>query len=445
MSFGNLTLLSLFIHLASSAATQTAYGSSFSLVRWVSLFALFGFGGLAWMNTPRLPFQMKSVNMRVAIYLGLWALTVVNADYPLFSAYRWAGHAMIVVSALVFLPAALRMTDVAKLLPALKLIVAVILLVSYFRPAQLTVFDDPGTFRGILGNSNSLGHTAALGCVLFLHGYVTRRGTRWGLLQGAMAGLAGLLLIRSGARSSVVAFVGGFLPLLMLYRSRLSRYVVIGAVAVVMALIALPFLSDRISDFLIKHTDIQVEESGLTIDRLTASRSHLWEREWEDFTERPLLGWGFGLDKNSDLSSWNGELAALGITSVDPTNDVMYALEGGGVVGLFAYAFMMSLIFKVWISRALRSMLDVQLRRPGYELLASAYEAQEAFYCVAATLIILFEVDGTALAAGNFFAALLWVSLGLSAGLDARLMYSLRSPAPKPGFLRRPAATPATG
>ncbi len=442
MSFGNLTLLSLFIHLVSTALTQTAYGGSFSLLRWLSLFAVFGFGGLSWIVKAQSPLRLEAVDIRVAVYLILWSLTVVNADYPLFSSYRLGAHAMIVVSSLVFLPRVLRVTDVAKLLRALKLIVGVALLLSYFRPAQLNIFDDPNLYRGVLGNANSLGHMSAIGCLLFLHGYVTRRGTRWGLLQAAMAGLAGILLIRSGARSSVLGFAGGFLPLLMLYKSRLSRYVIIGATTVTIALMALPFLSDRIGSFAVKHTDTG---SSLTLNNVGSSRWGVWERQWEDFQERPLLGWGFGLEKNVNLSDWNGEFTALGVTTTDVTNDVLTTLQSGGVVGLFAYTFMLSLIFKIWIPASARSRLDGTSRRPGYGLLASAYEAQEAFYCLTTMLIVLFEFDSTALAAGNFFAALFWVSLGLSAVLYAMLMYSLRPPKPTPSSLRSPNAVLPAG
>jgi O-antigen ligase len=430
----SLTLLTLFIHLASLAATQTAYGAGFSMLRWISLFALAGFGGLNWIASGQRSLRLKSVNNRVLIYLALWGLTVVNAgEYFLFSGYRWVAHAAIVVATLVFLPGIIREKDVSKLLWALKLIVAVILVVSYFRPAPLTIFDVPNMYRGILGNANALGHMSAVGCLLFLHGYFTQKGRLLGQLQAAMAGLAGILLIYSGARSSLVAFVGGFLVFYVFYKSRLSRYVVLGIVGVVVALVISPELSERISTFVIKHQEIKIDS---ITDRILFSRSSSWESHWEGFNDRPLLGWGFGVDKDSNLSGWTGDWTALGVVGRDPVNDIMYSLESGGIVGLFAYLFMLSLIFKAWIPRTLRSMFDTELRQPGYELLASTYEAWKVFYSLTVLLIVMFELDNTALAAGNFFAALFWVSLSLSMWLCAMLMSSLRRPAPIPSSLR---------
>lgn len=441
-----LTLLSLFIHMASLAATQTAYGNAFLMLRWISLFALAGFGGLNWI-VGRQGSLLNSVNTRVLIYLALWGLTVLNAEYILFSSYRWIAHAMIVVSALVFLPRALRMTDLSKLLWALKLIVAVILVVSYFRPAPLTNLDVANMYRGILGNANVLGHMSAVGCLLFLHGFVTQKGRLLGQLQGAMAGLAGILLIQSGARSSLVAIVGGFLVFYVLYKSKLSRYFmlgILGAMAGATAvLVVIPNPSESISEFVLKHkNEIQYSRiaGNSATERMVFTRLPLWERHWEGFKERPLLGWGFGLDSDTDLSGWSGEWAAVGRAGRDPTNDVMYSLESGGIVGLFAYLFMLGLIFKASIPRAMRLMFDANLRRPGYELLGSAYDVWKAFYCLTVLLIVMFEFDNTAFAAGNFFAALLWASLGLSMWSSGMLMHRLRRPAPVPSSLRSHAA-----
>jgi O-antigen ligase len=428
----SLTLLALFIHLASLAATQTSYGANLSMLRWISLFALAGFGGLSWIAIGQRSLQLKSVNARVLIYLALWVLTVINAEYSLFSAYRWLAHAMIVVGCLVFLPRILRLKDATKLLWALKLIVTVILVVSYLKPAALTRFDDPSLYRGIFGNPNSLGHMSAVGCLLFLHGYVTQKGRPLRLLHGAIAGLAGILLIQSGARSSLLAFAGGFVVFYVFYKSQLSRYVVLGIIGAAVVLIVSPNLPERISEFALKH-ELQSDDS--ITERIFATRTPAWQHHWEGFTERPLLGWGFGLDKDANLLNWHGEWTALGVVGRDPVNDIFYSLESGGIVGLFAYLFVLSLIFKAWIPRALRSMLDAELRQPDYELLASGYEAWKMFYCLTASLIVMFEFDDTAFAA-NFFSALLWTSLGLSLWLHAVLMASVRHPLPKPNSLR---------
>jgi O-Antigen ligase len=364
---------------------------------------------------------------------------VINADYPLFSSYRWVAHAMIVVPALVFLPRIVRMTDISKLLLALKVIVAVILIVSYFWPAKLNVLDVAYQYRGIFGNANALGHMSAVGCLLFMHGFITQRGSRWGQIQAVMAALAALLLIQSGARGSLVAFLGGFLVFYWFYKSHLTRYAVLGIIGVAVVLVVSPDIPKDIESFIIKHESAANQVSSM-LEKVTISRQALLEDYWEGFTERPLLGWGFGLDKNSNLSNWSGEWSSVSVIGRDPVNDIVYTLESGGIVGLFVYVYILALILKVRIPRTLRLKLDATLRQRGYELPASAYDAQTAFYCLTILLIVLFEFDNTALAAGNFFSALLWVSLGLSLGLYALLMHSLRLSATIPNSLTRPAA-----
>ena len=411
---------------------------SFFMLRWYSLFALAGFGGLNWMTGGQTPLRMKSVNTRVLIYFALWGLTVINAESPLFSSYRLLSHAMIVVPALIFIPSLFRITDVPKLLMVLKVIVAVILVASYFWPAPLSRLDVANMYRGIFGNANSLGHMSAIGCLLFLHGFLIQRRGRWRQLQGAMAGLAGVLLIQSGARSSFLTLMAGLLVFYWLYRTQLPRYVAILAIiGAVSTPIIFPSIQDGISRFVLKQSrDINTS----TLERVISSHQPVLESQWEGFKERPLLGWGFGIDKDSHMDRWDGSWSFATVTGRDPVNDIMYTLEGGGVVGLFSYVLLLSVIFKAWVSAAERSMLEARLRQPGYEQLSFMYETQKIFCCLAVALIVMFELDNTALSAGNFFSALLWVSLGLALGMYSELMYSLPRPAPILNSLRRPTA-----
>src|SRR5262245_53926699 len=110
-----LTLLGLAIHLLALAATQTAYGAEFAMLRWYSLFMFAGFGALYTMTMPKMQLGLEPVNARVWIYVALWGLTVANAEYPLFSFYRWAVHMAIVIAGLIILPQVLRISDAGKL------------------------------------------------------------------------------------------------------------------------------------------------------------------------------------------------------------------------------------------------------------------------------------------------------------------------------------------
>ncbi len=425
MLLHRLTLLSLFLHIFSLAAAQTAYGQDFLTLRWISLFGLTGFATAAWATGPRVGMSLPGVDNRVVAYLALWGLTVMAGAYPAFSAYRFAAHAMIVASSLVFLPRLLRLTDGPRLLWALKVLVSVILIVSYLRPARLTALDDPSLFRGIFGNPNAFGHMAAVGTLLFFHGYLTRRDNRSGYVQLALAGLAVVLMARSGARSSAAGCAAGFLTLTVLYRARMSRYLIVGAAAPLVLMVAFPNMIVGLRQFILK--DRANDQQTDLIQRLTATRQDLWKSSLDGFRQRPVLGWGFGVDSDIDLSGWDGQLTALGFTGRDPVNDFTYTLETGGIVGFGAYLFMISALpYSLRPPRVLKRARNAPSRSHMQAL--NAYEVQRAFFSLSVLLIVLFEFDDTALSAGNFFAALLWVSMGATAALKALLWKPIRAP-----------------
>jgi len=426
--FRNLALLSLLTHMVSTAATQTSFGESFSQLRWISLFALTVTGAVAWITTPPRDLRLLSVNLRVVAYSALWGLTVIYSDHPLFSGYRLAAHLMIVVFGLVFLPQLLRLSDAPRTLMTLKLMVGVILVVSYFRPAPLTIYDDPELYKGILGNANTLGHMSAVGCLLFFHGYLTASDTRGGKAQAGLAALAALLMTQSGARSSLAAFVAGVGIMCFLYRERLSRHIILGLLAGLVVIVVIPNVPQRISNFALKYKLNGNYES--TLDHLTYSRQDAWERSWDGFKQKPILGWGFGLDSDADLSNWTGAWTSLGVSGRDPVNDVMSSLESGGIVGLAAYLALLTLLVKGWFPATMRTALDGPSKQPDGVRVLRMYDAQKAYFCLSLMLMVLFEFDNTALAAGSFFSGLLWISLGLCIGFRALLMAGIRRTLP---------------
>lgn len=216
----SLTLFWLVVHLASLAASQTVYGTAFFSLRWISLGALTTVGGAWWLLQKRKAVRLDFVKLRVFLYLVAWTVTVIASDHPLFSGYRLAAHSMVIVTALVFLPEVLRTRDYTFIILALKVIIATVLVVSYLRPAPLTVFDSPDWFRGILGNANSLGHMAAVGVVLFVHGYFSVPSRVQQVLHAIMAALAFALLVDSHARSSFIAAFAGLAVLIYITTAR---------------------------------------------------------------------------------------------------------------------------------------------------------------------------------------------------------------------------------
>jgi len=422
MLLHKFTFIALFIYLASLAATQTVYGAGLEAVRWISLLVFVVFGGLSYF-TDDTRFTLQHVNTSLGIYLLLWTSTVIFGQFPLFSAFRLTAHAAVLVGSLLFLPQLVTFSNAPRILTALKMLVATTLLISYIQPARRTVFDTASAFRGIFGNANSFGHICAIGSLLFLHGFITNRRTRWGYVQAALTILSTSLLIRSGARSSAVALIVGILTLSLLYRKLFSRNLLI--VWCVGSLILLAALKEQtqINAFLNKHSEFDQLEQPM--DRIGASRIPLWAASWEAFTERPIFGWGFGVDKDADMAKWNGQFTSLGFTKRDPVNDFTYTLETGGVIGFFAYFYLLTLLPKMWTTR--QRILPLLFHLPPTEQMRvlSALESQQLFMSLALALAAMFELDGTALSAGSFFAVLLWVSLGFCVALRSLLLVDL--------------------
>lgn len=417
--FSFLTLLSLYIHLLSLAATQTVYGQPFSMLRWSSLAAMGIFGFLNFtMGRLHKTVPIGLVG-KVALYISLWGLTVLDSDFPLFSSYRWVAHALIVAGGLVLAPAALGPRHAVWLLNGVRALVALVLVISYFAPADRTVFDDPNLYRGVLGNPNALGHLAAVGVLLFAHATLTTSVKFLRAFYIFVMIISGVLVVISGARSSMLALGAGLGSLLLFYNLRLSKWSLVGLTALSGAFLAFPDLPQTIMSIVLKREMEGYDSSAL--DKITSSRQEVWQRHLNAFQERPLLGWGFGLDKDADMTNWTGELSALGVTGRDPTNDLLYCLEMGGVVGVFAYVFILSVIRDAWPSRRERSVESASSKNGLFTL--ELAHCQKCFLCIAVLLIVLFEFDNTALAAGNFFAALLWTSLGAACSLRRELRY----------------------
>lgn len=422
MNFRTLTLASLYLFLASLAATQTVYGGGLEGVRWVSLFAYGIFGALTYFETEhRSP--IGSLNATVAFYLALWSFTVIFGVHPQYSGFRFLSHALIIISSLVFLPQVVTLNNAPKLLGALKIIIGIALVVSYIKPAPRTIFDETNMFRGIFGNANSFGHMCAVGALLYLHGFLTQRQARMRYLHLALTILAVVLMFRSGARSSTIALLAGFVTLALFYRRQFSRnLVIVWGVGSVLLLAGIAF-QPTINTFVNKHPDS--DRNGEPIDRLGASRFPIWIASLEAFEERPIFGWGFGVDKDTDVSGWNGQFTSLGFSRRDPVNDFTYTLETGGVVGAFAYFFLLSILTRLWLPKYRVLPLISNLNPSEYLIAESALETQQAFMCLAVLLAVMFEFDGTALSAGYFFAPLIWVSVGLCASLHGLLVYDL--------------------
>lgn len=395
-------------------ATQTIYGAGFLGVRWIALVGLAGVSAFAWLASPVRNVETATIEKRLGIYLAAWLLTVAMSDYQVFSLYRYLAHAMILVPALLFLPSVFRPNQYIHLLSGLKLIVGVALLLSLAGMDSLRDASPHGWYRGTFGNANALGHAAAIGIILFTHSFITTRSGRLKLFFGLLVGIAVYLLLASFARSSFLATIGGLGVLYYYYSPSLSRYVAALALASVGVLLLFPAFLDSIDQRLYKHEGINTD--GTAFQKITHSREIAFDAHIAGFLERPWTGWGFGVDANIDLTGWQGELSAVGFAGRDPVNDTLYTLESGGVVGLAAYFWLLLLFRRAFPSRSV-AICNLHPKNRDSSL-AGLLNLQIAFLAPGLALVVLFQFDNTALAAGNLLAALLWIFLGAALAIS---------------------------
>jgi hypothetical protein len=392
----------------------------------------------------------------VFVYLGATLLSVAAAENYEFSGLRWVTQGMLILSCMVFLRGTFNPEKVEDLLLPLKVISLILLLISFVLPPPLNVYDNP-YFRGAMGDSNSFGHVSAICALVFLQGAITARKGSWRIVQSVVAALAIIMLIRSGARSSMAAFIAGFILISYYFgltRSLLSKGVILLVVAF---LVASPGLHEEIGSFITKdekeggkHSKaIALEmylKSGILSGAVFATRERLWSEAWKGFLERPLLGWGFGANANIPRE-WTIGPTGSHMTR-DVTNDLLFALEGGGLVGFLGYLALMVSILKcsptrqeiLIIRKSFKKESDSSSMKWGYRFshgkasrsipgefagpgrggdnrnmedwaLSRAY-VHSQMYILSVGLFVLFLFDGSAFSAGSLISAIFWVAAG---------------------------------
>jgi O-antigen ligase len=231
-----------------------------------------------------------------------------------------------------------------------------------------------------------------------------------------MLGVSIGMLSSSGARSSSIALLAGLFVFLYYDRSLIRKYAPLVFSVLVAAALVMPNIQERLESFVFKHAHWAEShaESDAAVDRLIVSRKIVWDAHIDGFNDRPWLGWGFGIDKDTNLTFWGGELTSLGFASRDPVNDILYSAEMGGVFGVTAYLIAIGILFSSWIR-------NVDIRNAGVSVFQEKdrnrrakqlCEAQILYLSLSVALFVMFEFDNTALAAGNFFSTLAWITLG---------------------------------
>jgi O-antigen ligase len=459
-------LLSLLFYLGTLAATQTAHGGRFMTLRWIFLAVLTLISLLYWLTgriSRRDNLENHGAPSMVWVYLLATLASVALAENYSYSGLRWLTHAMLIITLMFILRGTFHSRTANHLIWILKGVMILLLVVSFYMPAPRTVYENP-YFRGAMGDSNSLGHVAMIAALIFFHEAIASRKIQWRLLNlGVALGASGILLF-SWARSSMVGFLVGLALLNFYYGLTRSFLAKSAALLLFSLLLASPLIQSEILEFVAKGRGGNDHErpskvlaivkgdifkKGPSFETVVETRTGLWAEAWEGFKQKPLLGWGFGANKDIE-QEWSIHPTSAGLVR-DVTNDLLLTLEGSGLIGGLAYLALMISIFKQSLTRRqvnrIRRNRDERLpirekhgpwadrkeKEAGRERknLESIQEAKRdhqhaIFYILSISLFALFQTDGSAFSAGSLISAIFWVCAGTAGALRAEAVAAER-------------------
>ncbi len=215
-------------------------------------------------------------------------LSVITAENFSFSGLKWASHAAMIVVFLLFLWQSLTVKQVSQVLNILKWLVAILIFLSWLKPASPLQDEDAALFRGVFGNSNAMGQVAAIGGLLFLHSFLTAKASWIRRVDIITACAAAWLVWSSGARSAMVASITGLVLMNYFYPSKLRGKVfwvtlLVGAIALVM-----PDLPRAAKQFVLRGDT----ETRTFSEQIFNTRTEVWSAAWEGFQKAACVWLG---------------------------------------------------------------------------------------------------------------------------------------------------------
>jgi O-antigen ligase len=218
---------------------------------------------------------------------------------------------------------------------------------------------------------------------------------------------------QSGARSSIIALCTGVLLLFYYNRRETHRYAMIAILLGGMLMVAFPNLPGEMARFIAK------SETTAEIHTLDPMRTRIpvWSAAYDGFRQRPLLGWGFGAASNV-LKRSDFALTSFGMVERDAVNDFMFMMEGCGIIGIGAYLLLIYLVIRQSPTRSQKAIIQKQVRGDSANPASmSLYHTHVMVFVLSICLILLNQLDNTALSAGNLISVTLWLSVGCAAVL----------------------------
>ena len=407
-----LTLITLSYYLLTLAATQTTYGAGFMNARWLGLGALLVASGFYWFTSKQWKKPVpEKYNLMVLMALCLTSISIITAENPLYSGLRWLSFVLLLFSLVIFIRESFTAKQIHYTLLFVKILIAALLLVSWMKPLSPVLLKNSELYRGSFGSSNAMGQVAAIGSLLYLHGILTGKKRWLKLAEGGMACLALWLTWSSGARSAMVAFIVGICLMNYFYRGRIQTKTFLAVLCMALLAVVFPEVPARAKQFVLR-----IDTPGRSFsEEALKTRIPVWEAAWNGFQKRPLFGWGFGAD-DSMSKEWEVRLKSLGTVKRDNVNDTLIALEGTGIVGFLGYILLVVLAVKQFPTRRERWLLVRQHSPPypGARTDAKQCNDHAISYIIAASLIIMVQLDNTALSAGNFISACLWLFVSVA-------------------------------
>lgn len=332
----------------------------FRKVRWVALFALTALAVAHAVSAPRRRQPPVSLYAAAAAFLALALVSIGWSAEPRLTAARAISLAILFTAAgaLSYATAGRPEAIERVLAGVLSGAVAVALgglVVLAFEPdraIQAATVNEPARYQGLGGGPNTVPMVLAVGMPL-AGAALLGRGSRFprATAGGALALLAGSI-VASGSRGALVAGFGGLLVVALLTLRRLRARLI--AVAAVAMLFAVGIVVTRLPDpdrnaaappqppeavepavtgdgylnanfYLRLQDDIGHPPFGVAAETKrrtllgSSGRAQAWEWAFEQGLERPLLGFGFGLehrafvDRLADFQSDLPENSYLGL------------------------------------------------------------------------------------------------------------------------------------
>jgi O-antigen ligase len=179
-----------------------------------------------------------------------------------------------------------------------------------------------------------------------------------------------------------------------------------------MLMVSFPNLPGEMARFIVKANENH-ESTSLNPMR---TRMPVWSAAYDGFKQRPLLGWGFGAASNV-LKQSKFTLTSFGMVERDAVNDIMFMMEGCGIIGIGAYILLIYNIIKQNPTRSQKSILHRSSSQGISSGILSLHQTHAMLFVLSVCLILLNQLDNSALSAGNLISVTLWLSVGCAATL----------------------------